>query len=121
MGFATLENILYVTQHGYTTGVMRMFLSVPAHGTFAVIMGYFTGLAKFNPANKRFYLLMAVLLPVLFHGTFDFFLFLGKSLLHIGGAVVSFLIAVFLSLRAIRHKQLLSKQHVKKNKEIPYT
>jgi protease PrsW len=115
MGFATLENILYVTEHGYTTGVMRMFLSVPAHGTFAVLMGYFTGLAKFNPANKLFYLLMAVLLPVLFHGTFDFFLFLGQSLLHIGGAVVSFLIAILLSLKAIRHKQQLSKKHIEQN------
>jgi protease PrsW len=52
MGFATLENVLYVMQHGVATGILRMFLSVPAHGTFAVLMGYFTSLAKFNPHNK---------------------------------------------------------------------
>jgi protease PrsW len=112
MGFATLENILYVTQHGYATGVLRMFLSVPAHGTFAVLMGYFTGLAKFNPAKRMGYFLLAILLPVLFHGTFDFFLFLGKNMLHIGGAIASFLIAIFLSVKAIKHKQQLSKAHM---------
>ena len=36
MGFATVENILYVQQHGLGTAVVRMFLSVPAHATFAV-------------------------------------------------------------------------------------
>ena len=41
MGFATIENIGYVYQHGLGTGILRMFLSVPAHGTFAVMMGYF--------------------------------------------------------------------------------
>ncbi|MBK9485923.1 MAG: PrsW family intramembrane metalloprotease [Chitinophagaceae bacterium] len=30
MGFATLENIGYVFQHGFGTGILRMFLSVPA-------------------------------------------------------------------------------------------
>ncbi len=115
MGFATLENILYVLQHGYATGVMRMFLSVPAHGTFAVLMGYFTGLAKFNRGKRAIYLLLAILLPVLFHGTFDFFLFLGQTVLHIAGAIASFLIALFLSFKAIRHKQQLSRAYMEQN------
>jgi protease PrsW len=115
MGFATLENILYVMQHGYATGVLRMFLSVPAHGTFAVLMGYFTGLAKFNPNKRMLYFLFAILLPVLFHGTFDLFLFLGQSILHIAGSVASFFVAIFLSFKAIRHKQQLSKAHIENN------
>ncbi|MCE2833580.1 MAG: PrsW family glutamic-type intramembrane protease [Chitinophagaceae bacterium] len=36
MGFATLENILYVMEHGLATAIIRMFLSVPAHACFAV-------------------------------------------------------------------------------------
>jgi protease PrsW len=115
MGFATLENILYVLQHGYATGVLRMFLSVPAHGTFAVLMGYFTGLAKFNPGKRMLYFLLAILLPVLFHGTFDFFLFLGQTIFHIAGAVASFFIAIFLSFKAIKHKQQLSKAYMEQN------
>jgi RsiW-degrading membrane proteinase PrsW (M82 family) len=115
MGFATLENIMYVFQHGVGTGILRMFLSVPAHGTFAVLMGYHLGLAKFDPANKRKYMLLAILWPVAFHGTFDFFLFLPRNdwngWLLFGGAVVSFIVAAKLSLKLIRRKQEMSKQH----------
>jgi protease PrsW len=111
MGFATLENIGYVMQHGLGTGLLRMFLSVPAHATFAVLMGYHVGLAKFDPANKKRHLLLAIFWPVFFHGTFDFFLFVGKTWLYFGGAVVSFIVAVKLSLKLIRKKQEISKEY----------
>ena len=111
MGFATLENIGYVMQHGIGTGITRMFLSVPAHATFAVLMGYHAGLAKFHPAKRLYYFFLAVLWPVIFHGTFDFFLFLGNTLLHFAGAIISFIIAVLLSRRAIRKKQAISKDY----------
>ena len=112
MGFATLENIGYVLQHGMGTGITRMFLSVPAHATFAVLMGYHFALAKFNPKNKALNFLLALVWPVIFHGTFDFFLFLGNSLLHFAGALASFVIAIYLSRRAIRKKQALSKAFI---------
>jgi RsiW-degrading membrane proteinase PrsW (M82 family) len=111
MGFATLENIGYVMQHGFGTGILRMFLSVPAHATFGVLMGYHIGLAKFDTANKKRHLLLAIFWPVLFHGTFDFFLFVGNTWLHFAGAVVSFIIAIKLSLKLIRRKQEMSKNH----------
>ena len=111
MGFATLENIGYVTQHGIGTGILRMFLSVPAHATFGVLMGYHIGLAKFDPANRKKYMRLAIFWPVFFHGTFDFFLFVGNTWLHFGGAVVSFIVAVKLSLKLIKRKQDLSQAH----------
>jgi protease PrsW len=110
MGFATLENIGYVLQHGLGTGLLRMFLSVPAHATFGVLMGYHVGLAKFDPANRRKYMRLAIFWPVFFHGTFDFFLFLGKPWLFVG-AVISFIVAVRLSLKLIRKKQEISKAY----------
>ncbi len=111
MGFATLENIMYVTQHGIGTGILRMFLSVPAHATFGVLMGYHIGLAKFDPANKRRHIALAIFWPVLFHGTFDFFLFVGNTWLHFAGAVISFIVAVKLSLKLIRRKQDMSQSY----------
>lgn len=111
MGFATLENIGYVTNYGLSTGITRMFLSVPAHATFAVLMGYHVGLAKFDPANKNKHMILAIFWPVFFHGTFDFFLFVGKTWLYFAGAVVSFIVAVRLSLKLIRKKQGISKTH----------
>lgn len=112
MGFATLENIGYVLEHGIGTGITRMFLSVPAHATFAVLMGYHVGLAKFYPARRNYYLLMGLLWAVVFHGTFDFFLFIGDSILHFAGALASFIIAIYLSRRAIRKKQIISKNYM---------
>ncbi len=112
MGFATLENIGYVLQNGFTTGVTRMFLSVPAHATFAILMGYHVGLAKFNAAKRGLFFLLAIVWPVIFHGTFDFFLFLGNTNLHFIGAIASFIIAIYLSRRAIRKKQVLSKDYM---------
>lgn len=112
MGFATLENIGYVLQHGVGTGITRMFLSVPAHATFAILMGYHVGLAKFDAVKRKRNFFLAILWPVLFHGTFDFFLFLGNSILHVAGSVASFIIAIKLSRRAIRKKQALSKDYM---------
>ncbi len=49
MGFATFENILYVADGGLETAFLRMFTAVPAHAVFGVAMGYWVGLAKFDP------------------------------------------------------------------------
>jgi protease PrsW len=114
MGFATIENVGYVLQHGFGTGVLRMFLSVPAHATFGELMGYFVGLAKFVPQKRSYYFFMAMLFPVIFHGAFDYFLFLDKTGLHFLGAIVSFIVAIRLSMRAIRKKQLMSKNYLER-------
>src|SRR5882724_5056324 len=54
LGFAGLENILYVLNcdNGIATGILRMFTAVPAHATFAVLMGYFLGRAKHGPGKS---------------------------------------------------------------------
>jgi RsiW-degrading membrane proteinase PrsW (M82 family) len=120
MGFATIENIGYVYENGWRTGILRMFLSVPAHGTFAVLMGYFTGFAKFKTNNKLYYFFPALLLPVIFHGAFDFFIFKGTGSLLTLGAIVSFLLALFLSFKAISNKQNISKSYYEeKNRSFP--
>lgn len=118
MGFATVENIFYVSQNGLGTAIIRMFLSVPAHATFAVLMGYYAGKAKFNPPQSFSLLITGLLLAIFFHGTFDFLLFLQKSpyvqpyisdgLLFLG-AIASFIVAVRMSKRLIKQHQELSR------------
>ncbi len=128
MGFATIENIMYVQKSGFGTAIMRMFLSVPAHAAFGVIMGYYIGLAKFNKEKSIFYLGTGLLLAIFFHGTFDLFLFLqdsiqvkqyvGDGLLFLG-AVASFYLAVRLSLRSIRlHRELSRLDFEKRNNQV---
>lgn len=118
MGFATLENIDYVLKYGFMTGILRMFLSVPAHAAFGAIMGYHAGVAKFAPGYGGGHLLKGLLLAVFFHGAFDFFLFLQDSpqvkqyvsnTLLFGGALLSYWLAIRLSLRSIRLHQELSR------------
>ncbi len=74
MGFATAENILYVMQNGLGTGILRAFTAVPAHAVFAVTSGYFLARAKFKPSGKNSSLLLALLVPILLHGLYDFFI-----------------------------------------------
>lgn len=75
LGFALVENIMYVLGSGFQTGVIRALLSVPAHFLFAVVMGYFFALAKFN---SKGYMLLAFLVPMILHGIFDGFLMVAQ-------------------------------------------
>ncbi|MBC9930308.1 PrsW family intramembrane metalloprotease [Chitinophaga qingshengii] len=119
MGFATLENIAYVGQFGLGTGVARMFLSVPAHATFAILMGYYVGLAKFIPEQRDALLFKGVMTAVFFHGAFDFFLFSGNNILALGAAVFTLVIAARLSYKATRKDVLLSKRLFRKEVKGP--
>lgn len=74
LGFAGLENIMYVIQGGLGVAVSRAMFAVPAHFFFAIIMGYFFAFAKFRPWKKKTYLILAYICPVIMHGIYDFIL-----------------------------------------------
>jgi RsiW-degrading membrane proteinase PrsW (M82 family) len=78
LGFAAIENILYVFQLGETTGYVRALVSVPGHALFGVTMGYYFGLAKFYTKKRKVFMLRAILYPVVLHGIFDFILMSGN-------------------------------------------
>ena len=107
MGFATLENIMYVSQYGAGTAFMRMFTAVPAHATFGVIMGYYVGLAKFKN-NSILLQLQGLLFAVILHGAYDFCLMSNSMPLIAGGAFISLLLGIRYSLKAIRLHQQIS-------------
>lgn len=104
MGFATLENVLYVYSYGFETGVLRAFTAVPAHATFGILMGFYMGKAKFS--KNRFMLnMMGLLAATVFHGAYDFFLFINWIPGITTGAFVSLLIGIFLSRKAMKKHQ----------------
>jgi RsiW-degrading membrane proteinase PrsW (M82 family) len=106
MGFATIENIIYVFQYGFATGILRMFSAVPAHGAFAVLMGYFLGKAKFTHRRTLYFSVIALLAPTVFHGAYDYFWFISFVPGIWVGALASLVVAVVLSRKAIRlHQQ----------------
>ena len=72
MGFATAENSFYAYHFGMNTVLLRAFTSVPAHLVFAIVAGYYTGLAKFNSARRNRLLWLGLGMAVLLHGVYDF-------------------------------------------------
>lgn len=74
LGFAAVENIFYVFGMGGSVGIVRAFTAVPAHALFGITMGFYFGLARFNPEKASGYIWLAILVPILLHGFYDFFL-----------------------------------------------
>jgi RsiW-degrading membrane proteinase PrsW (M82 family) len=74
LGFALVENLLYVFSSGMTTGLLRAVTAVPAHAIDGVIMGFYFGIARFKVDDRSPELIKAFLMPFIFHGLYDFFL-----------------------------------------------
>jgi protease PrsW len=107
MGFATFENILYVTEGGIGTAFMRMFTAVPAHASFAILMGFYLGKAKFEH-KKSYYALHALGVATLFHGAYDYCLFISFVPGIVFGALASLVVGIWLSRKAISIHQFAS-------------
>lgn len=109
LGFAALENILYVTQGGLQVAVMRALLSVPGHALFAAAMGYFIGKAKFAKTEDKTkaYLKRALIVPVLLHGIYDLLLSTQHNILAMGVVPLSIGMWV-MALRQVRLAELRS-------------
>jgi RsiW-degrading membrane proteinase PrsW (M82 family) len=81
LGFAAIENILYVFQGGYSVGLVRAVTAVPAHALFGIMMGYNFGLARFNGGFRGINLFAAFAIPFISHGAYDFLLMGNSQLL----------------------------------------
>jgi RsiW-degrading membrane proteinase PrsW (M82 family) len=104
MGFAATENLMYVMQGGMEVAILRAFTAVPAHAAFAIIMGYFMGKAKFSN-NKVLLNFTGLFLAILFHGAYDFFLFIDFIPGVWIGAFISLFVGLYLSRKAIQKHQ----------------
>ena len=82
IGFALLENILYVAQNGLGTGVLRAFSSIPLHVFAGIILGMYVGRAKFatNETARTLLVLRGFVLVWFFHGLYDTFAQSGSAL-----------------------------------------
>lgn len=71
LGFATLENVLYVSNGGLAVAVTRALTAVPCHAFLGAIMGYFVGVAAFDPSRRKLGGALALLVPITLHGIYD--------------------------------------------------
>lgn len=110
MGFAAAENLMYVfgEEGGMQTALLRALTAVPAHATFAAAMGYFVGLAKFNKQKEKRFFWQGILYATVLHGFYDFFLFQNLTEGLYIGAIISLIIGIRFSMKAMKlHKQVI--------------
>jgi protease PrsW len=72
LGFATLENALYLTQHGPELILLRGPISTLGHILFAAAWGFGLSLERFS--GRRFATLRGLMLASVLHGGFNFLL-----------------------------------------------
>lgn len=111
LGFAILENILYVFQGGVTTAIMRAVLSIPGHMCFAVPMGIFYSDAKSLEMRHRQGVLSKLLTGLLFsiflHGLYDFCLMDSHYLLFIVVVIFIYLMIFYVIRNEANHDHYL--------------
>ena len=98
LGFACFENIIYVLgNQNISTALLRSITAVPAHTCFQIIMGYFLYLSKTKDKTENFTL--ALIIPVLLHGTYDLLIFTGQIPLLLIDVVFLIILIIYASTR----------------------
>lgn len=103
MGFATWENIAYADRFGLQTVLLRSLTAVPAHLAFAIVQGYFAGLAKFDPPHRNQLLARGFGLSVGLHGLYDLLIMQNWSRWLVVLGTVALYMNLFYCARLFRH------------------
>ncbi len=100
LGFACLENILYVLNGNLSIALIRAFTAIPLHALASGVMGFYIGLAKFHD-HENYYFLKGLFIAIMIHGIYDFLLFLSPLYgAVVGMGIFPLLIVAFLVLQA---------------------
>ena len=110
LGFAALENILYVISYGTGVSIGRAIFAIPGHATFGVFMGYWISRAKTfwlddKKIRMRICKLFALGVPMLIHGFYDFLLSDQVAALDLRSVFFIYVILLdFFAWRVIKHE-----------------
>ncbi|GAF24103.1 hypothetical protein JCM19047_3976 [Bacillus sp. JCM 19047] len=74
LGFATVENSLYMIAYGFDHVLPRTLLPTTAHAVYGIVMGYYIGRAKYHRSKRRLFLVLAAVFPMILHGSYDYIL-----------------------------------------------
>jgi protease PrsW len=109
LGFATVENILYLVANGFEHALGRALLPVSSHALFGVIMGFYLGKGKFSLDKNKRLIFLSLLVPFVLHGTYDYILI---SLTNWIQFIVPFMIFLWwLGLRKVKKARMLTTLH----------
>lgn len=114
LGFALIENLLYVLSNGFITGVLRSITAVPAHTCCGIVMGYYLGLAKRedtldNQNKSNYYMLLSILVPIVIHTMYDSLAFSREK----GSLCIFILFTILLYVISFVTIKKVSKKNVK--------
>jgi RsiW-degrading membrane proteinase PrsW (M82 family) len=116
MGFALLENILYVMDGGMGVAINRAIFAVPGHMLFAVPMGYYLSLSKFESGkDASYHRILSLMVPIFLHGTYDFILMYAAAKSRFSPTLAVLLIPVFIIFNIWMWRAGLSR--IKKHRE----
>lgn len=116
LGFATVENILYLLTFGLDEAFIRALLPVSSHALFGVVMGYYFGKAKFSKVKrKRDYLAFALFGPMFLHIIYNSILIIGDLFMFVMVPFMLFLWWFGLRKVKLAHEHLL--HHLYENKK----
>ncbi len=121
LGFAAVENILYVFSAGFGIAVIRALLSIPGHCIFGIWMGEHYSREKRASMEGRDSIqsrenLLSLFVPVLLHGIFDYCLFFSEAYGETDEGMAGAALAVFavyvivLDIISIRKVRRLAKE-----------
>ncbi|WP_033541488.1 glutamic-type intramembrane protease PrsW [Planococcus sp. CAU13] len=120
LGFATVENILYLLEFGTDIAFIRALLPVSSHALFGVVMGYYFGKAKFSSDGgvEHRWLFLALIIPFMLHLIYNSIVRYNDNLLL--GAVPFMLFLWWFGLRKVKQAHLLSLSHYhEQNSRLP--
>lgn len=110
LGFAALENILYILNYGTGVSIGRAIFAIPGHATFGVFMGYWLSRAKSCWIHRkiirmRLCQLFSLGIPMLIHGAYDFLLSDQVEALELRSVFFIYVIILdFFAWRVIKHE-----------------
>lgn len=99
VGFAVLENIMYVSMYGMQTAIVRAFTAVPLHAFCGAVMGIIYSYSKKasidgNKGASLVYTLLAWLVPLAIHGIYDTFAMMRTNTASI--ALIVFIVFLYI-------------------------
>lgn len=111
LGFALIENIIYVFCYGITIGIGRAVTAIMLHACCGVLMGLLLGKAKEKELiNKSsfMYKLFAVVVPIIIHGMYDFCAFTGSFIYLITILIILVTLSVtFINIKSSKDRVLI--------------
>lgn len=113
LGFATVENVIYLLSFGLDQAFMRALLPVSSHALFGVVMGYYYGKGKFSSDEiQKKYIGLALLAPLGLHIMYNSILMLEDNFIY---AMLPFMLFLWwFALRKVKlaHEHLI--EHLSK-------